>query len=370
MRAAAMAFFAVGLSGLMMPSGSYGQAITVQELAAANREAILRIHSLVVAVEEKSNLPTVNQKYTWTWSGENARCQHHFLNRPPAKGEFSRREFPLGYTDACNGPNGYFALVDYDPAQSVDLQEVVDHPASGVIGVRRVPGTKGRVVVDQVCTLALAVPGADGCAMWLSEAVETAAGSHVTTRPDDEGSDGCFVLELERRDTAGRYRIWVSPAHNFMMKAIKSLSDNNALLWERTVNRFTRLEGENYLATALTTRDGEIEIATTVNVISMNVPISNDAFDVVFPRGLIVFDETTGKTVIWGDGGPQLAFATKEEFQNWDRSRKEKYAAANSTGLTRRGITYWWAFAGLQFTLLLAVWVVIRKMRSAKARPE
>lgn len=301
--------------------------LSVSDIVSAHRTAIDGIHSLDLQVKARSLPAGVDYDYHWTWSGERQRCQHRFLNRKPIRSSVAGIEYPVGTTDATNGPSGYRALLNYSHEDPVDLTEAVDHPASGQIDDRR---SGHSLVVDVQSEIGLIIPGKAGEAVSLWELVENARSTELIKSPGDSDADGCYVLEI--RVDGAEHSIWLSPQHNFMLKKHRVAATPESAAWSRSVVDFTPLGGGGFLATKLKTiieSKNPLEISTFVEILSANEPIPDEAFEVRFPKGLIVFDNTTGNRIIWGDGKPDKVFESKDAFSAWTKAARQAYFARN-----------------------------------------
>ena len=166
--------------------------------------------------------------------------------------------------------------------------------------------------------------------MSLWEMVENAKSTEIVKSPGDSDADGCYVLEIRVDDA--KHLIWLSPQHNFMLKKHRVAATPESVAWSRSVVDFTPLGKEGFLATNLKTiieSKNPIEISTHVDINSANEPIPDEAFEVRFPKGLIVFDNTTSNRIIWGDGKPDKVFESKDAFSAWATKARQAYFARN-----------------------------------------
>lgn len=359
----------MGMLYTLEPLCSSGAAYTVAELADANRSAVEGIHAMILEVETKSQPPAIDRKYRFTWSGDRKRCQLQDFTRRPIKPLFSHREFRMGFTDASSGPDGVRALMNYDPLEAVDLTVEIDHPAQGRISNVEPGISTKNIALQQEADLVLGVPDPRGIAIPLSDFVAAANSCRVAMQPDDEGSEGCFVLEA----LVGKaeYKIQLSPDHNFMIQAIHCR--NGGEKWSNEVRQFTALGDGNYLGTSIESSLGEeSRLSTTVKVISANSPIPEEDFRVVFPPGLRVNDEAKGRFYIWGEGEPRLTFRTLQECRDWHTTQKQAWSAANSSSMAGGQRSPRWVIVGLTVVvmfLLVLIYLRRRKRRQQSSSP-
>jgi hypothetical protein len=95
-----------------------------------------------------------------------------------------------------------------------------------------------------------------------------------------------------------------------------------------------------------------------VKGLRVNEPLPSDALTFQFPEGVRVHDVRSGVFHIWGSTEPRQTFASREEFERYERGLLKR--KPSSTPL--------WAYAGVSLSLAATLWWLMRWRRRLVAR--
>ena len=191
----------------------------------------------------------------------------------------------------------------------------------------------------------------------------------VTEGKDDAGGKQ-WDLHLRRRDGRFDYVVTLSERHHYLISRIVSryhdLEKPHAKpeVTTRYVSEFTDVTPSLSLPRLIRAetdfRPSEVTEVEIKDVkINQPIPESEVAFD--FPPGTIVNDSTKQKYYIWGEGKPDVVFASNEDFVRWNHERMRSLEAAH------RPISLLpWVIVVSVTTIALVVLLVFRhKIRAA-----
>ncbi len=260
-------------------------------------------------------------------------------------GEFTQLKFSYGNRSYYNGSRGYIALQDFD-GQLIDGVLPPDSPASARIDGRQPAIGAG----DGWVELGLRIGGTPSLAL------------------DDLSRDG--EMRNHRRDSVTiskdgfDYEIVFDP-DKAMMAGYKK-SKNGKRYHQLMVEEFVEVPKFGYfpsrIRSVLSENDAELTIQTSVRVHSINTALKPSLFEVELPNEVPFFDAATGKSGIWGQGKPELYFASKDEAIAWGKEKSIRFA--NRVEKTSLNSTSLWLVAlGVVLTLGLASFFVIRFFR-------
>lgn len=282
------------------------------------------------------------------------------MNEPETTGEMSGMTFRRGFRDACNGPDGYRLLKDFDPDNPYDLEKVVDHPAEGQIGPF-FPAAQS-VLANCRSEVGLTIEHQSRRTVPLWEVMREATSVRVKRSTEDADTQEHYEIQIETPDA--EHEIQLDPQSGYLANYIRTKMKGQNGFFTKSVKSFQHLGDDLYFPSRIETLildqpgdEDPIKLNSTVHVLSVNRELPKDAFEVRFPRGLVVYDRDERKICIWGDGSPSLRFNTKDDYTAWDAERKVRIAAGHSKWRTMLGVA-----VAVAVCIVVVVTVVRRRM--------
>jgi hypothetical protein len=353
------------------------QELTLQQVLKANTAAINAIRSIHVTIEVSSNhpvpkgeeLPTeVRPYHTTEWYKDNGRER--------MREDRLRRDELKPARDASNGPKGYKALHGYDP------NNLPSESGAGHGGGELDKTQPDNVLGGFARAYSYMQVGTGG---KLEEFVAEHPESKLAATPATSKL-GCYEITLvekipanSKEDDLRDLRIFVDPKVGFWIRRVErgpsKTSTNprdkgtfigevqefkdcgNGIFWPLRISQKGRWPGETWGLDTF--------IRHTLHSINQSLP--EEDFEVHFPDWLIVDDNRTGQVFIWGpDDKPRMTFASRVEFDEWDRSRME--AAARTGGVPQPNRRLWVTGISVAVGLLLLALILWRRRIQHAAR--
>jgi len=308
------------------------KAMSIGDIAKANRRAISSIRSIVV--EGKGEMEITGpepvrrypaEKYTWTWQGDKVRMEQLSATLKDRDGDAGgAEEYEWTYLDFYNGPDGYKELLIYNPGGPSVITETQPGRASGIVDSTR-PKPYGAGNPNSRCLFTF---GGWPNEASLSDLIGD-AGNRCSIRERPSQSNGhCYVLEVAVTKQKVRYVVWVDPTASFLVRKLERFDEAGTLSSRAEVLSFTRCDGGVVIPKAVNfeayqgskTAKPPIKIAfyVDISVKQVNQKLGKGAFEVRFPEWLRVSDRKTGQYYLWGTNGPRRVFKNIEEFRAFE----------------------------------------------------
>lgn len=262
-------------------------------------------------------------EYEFWLDGSRQRCKHKWTNKKPMKSPLSGKSYPLGISDNADDGKAYTALHNYGLDKLVDLNENRDIPAGGVIDQ-----SKGGIglVVDVLSELNLHVPESQATtnSVTVSDFVKDSEKIELST--NSSLSDDEVMVTITKAN--GIFEATFSKTHHYLLTSFVAKKTNNKVIWSRETTKFAKVSNDlsfpESLKSTVFGEDGDIISSTEVQILSLNAKLPETDLVVKFPKGLVVFNQGTGETMIWGDDGPEKTFRDRNEYTLWRQSMERQ----------------------------------------------
>jgi hypothetical protein len=353
-----------------------GQDAEAARIIQRHEDALCHMHSFRATSEcrrssDGGNTWKLASRISYRRSGQKERI-HETMYGGRSSGSWTES---YSHRDLAYGPTEFRIMTGFDPENPPRLPLTgQESPLVGgaIYGPERGP-SYGRQTIFSVAMMLVLMPN-----YTLKDLYNESKTKVVKPGRDATGGE-TWDFTLETPDKRFAYVISVSPDHNFAISKRhstwrrgtaegrkESISTNEVLEfydYDFGLSFPKRIRSSN-------TADPAERFETVVTIESINAPIVEAELALEFPPGARVNDGVGMAYHVWGNGKPDLTFATSKEMNQWINEQDRRAVASGAHRLQKPWGYYVLAFSVLSLFLILLVLArsrLLRSVRSAQA---